>query len=112
MSIIVISFDTSAFGEDMGLVAYLIESIQSNCQRALYDYIDSITDDCFEIQEELDLEIDRLTKLIETSLPVLADVIIPLTKSGVFSEESYIYEACQFGKDTILLTENFDYRGR
>ena len=98
---ILIDYDSKNFYEDYMFLERIIYSILENEDfNELENYIFEVTDDCFEIDDDLQIEITRMYKLLEENYRMLQITINNIRK---FIPKDFLIEGLeQMGMDIVL----------
>ena len=101
---VIIPFNIRQINDEYDLLIVMIHAIDTHDFDIIHTYISDITDDVFEKQEELDLEIKRLSDIVENTFDVLVPHIKPLVNTEVFKSGFIIDDISAFGKEDTILT--------
>ena len=105
---IIIAFNCTPFDNDMDLLEGCIYAVQQIDEAIIYEVIDSMTDDVYEDQTEMDLETDRLVTLAQDNYAALFYALNKVLNDLV-PEDYVLTDIHSLGTDTILTFKSDDY---
>jgi len=89
------------------LIIAMIHGMEMRDTRCIFDYIDGLSCERYETNEEIHAEENRLYSIAVNNWDALEFVIAPLLKTSIFEEDFNITEIHTRGKDILVFMEYF-----